>query len=81
MAKVYISLELNYLGLPAPPIFTGLKGPRVLDMLQISHLLAAFNSYLSIALALIQVVRDTKKGGDVWVLYVEPRLSGDCEEG
>ena len=38
---------------PAPlPDFTGLKGPRLLDMLQISLLLAKFIGYLAIALAL-----------------------------
>ena len=63
------------------PGFTGLKWPRLLDMLQISLLLAAFIGYLAIALALVKGVRDTKKGGHVWILYVEPRLPGDCEEG
>ena len=50
-------------------------------MLQISLFLAAFIGYMFLALALIQVVRDTKKGGHVWGLYVWPRLPRDCEEG
>ena len=48
--------------------------------LRISLLLAAFNGYLSIALALVRAIRVIKKGTKVCISYVEPRLPGDCEE-
>ena len=50
-------------------------------MLQISLLLAACIDHLSIAIALMKMVRDTKKRGDIWILYVKTRVPGDCEEG